>query len=183
MANYKAARRYTTAIYELADEQNQVDTIKNDFVNIAKSLKDSRDLKLFIQSPLIMPEKKSAVLTSLFNGKVSDLTLNFLLLLCEKNRIDILKEVSESLLRLVNEKRGIIEAVITTAVEMTEQEKKVISEKLKNYTGKEIFPRFVVDKTIKGGFIAKIDDKIIDASILHQLDLLKEKFISGNFNN
>lgn len=183
MANYKAARRYTLALYELAEEVKIVDTIKSDFVDISKTLAGSRKLRLFLESPMIGPEKKFSVVNGIFGSKVSDLTLRFLSLLCEKGRIDILKEVSESIHKLINEKRGIIEARITTAVDMSESEKKLVTEKLQKYSGKQIQARYNVDRSIKGGFIAQIDDKIIDASIIRQLNLLKEKFILGNFNN
>jgi len=183
MTNYKAARRYTTALYGIAADLNQTDVIKEDFLNIKKSIQDSHELKLFLESPIIKPEKKLSIINSIFSSKVSDLTLSFLLLLCEKNRINILKEVSDSILKLINEKQGIIEAKITTALDMTENEKKSITQKLQKYSGKEIQPSYIVDQSIKGGFIAQIDDKIIDASILRQLDLLKEKFILGSFNN
>ena len=183
MANFKAARRYTKALYEIAEEFNIVDDVKSDFSDIKKTLEGSRDLKLFIESPIINPEKKFSIVSDIFKGKVTDITLKFLLLLCEKNRINILREVLESMLRLINEKRGIIEAKIITAVDITESVRKSISEKLEKYTGKEIHPHYIVDKSIKGGFIAQIDDKIIDASILRQLELLKEKFMLGSFNN
>jgi F0F1-type ATP synthase delta subunit len=54
---------------------------------------------------------------------------------------------------------------------------------LKKFSGKEINPHFSTDKAIKGGFIAKMDDRIIDASIARQLELLKDRFLQGSFNN
>ncbi|HEY3249525.1 MAG TPA: F0F1 ATP synthase subunit delta, partial [Ignavibacteria bacterium] len=81
------------------------------------------------------------------------------------------------------EKRGIVEANITTAIELTNKEKKSIEDMLKQYTGKEINPHFVVDNSIKGGFVAQVEDKIIDASLQRQLELLMKKLVEGRFNN
>lgn len=183
MTNRKAARRYTTALYELADSMKLVDAVKKDFEDIKKSLDGSRELKLFIESPVINPEKKHSILKEIFSGKVNELTLKFLMLVSEKNRINILKDIADSMLKLIDDKRGIIKASVTTAVDISEKERDLITGKLKNYTGKDIKAEYSVDKSIKGGFIALMDDKIIDASIVRQLEILKEKFIRGNFNN
>jgi F-type H+-transporting ATPase subunit delta len=183
MANRKVARRYSKALYSLASELKQIDNVKKDFIDIKSSINASKELKMFIESPIINPYKKSAVLNELFSTRVSELSMKFILLLSEKNRINILYDIADNMLSLINEERGIIEAKITTAIEMTEKEKNTINSMLKKYTGKEISPEFRVDSSIKGGFLAKIDDKIIDASISRQLELLKEKFLQGSFNN
>jgi F-type H+-transporting ATPase subunit delta len=83
----------------------------------------------------------------------------------------------------VNEKQGLVLAKVKTAIDITDSEKKALIDKLKQYTGKDIKATFTIDPAIKGGFIANVDDKIIDASIIRQLELLKEKFMSGSFNN
>jgi len=83
----------------------------------------------------------------------------------------------------VNEKQGIVLAKVKTAIDITDSEKKALIDKLKLYTGKDIKATFTVDPAIKGGFIASVDDRIIDASIVRQLELLKERFLMGSFNN
>jgi F-type H+-transporting ATPase subunit delta len=183
MVNRKVARRYSKALYSLASELNQVDNVKNDFIDIKSSINASNELKRFIESPIINPDKKSAVLNEIFSGKVSELSMKFILLLSEKNRINMLYDIADNMLKLINEERNIIEAKITTAIEMTDKEKTTINQMLKKYTGKEISSEFSVDRAIKGGFLARIDDRIIDASLARQLELLKEKFLQGSFNN
>jgi F-type H+-transporting ATPase subunit delta len=183
MVNRKAARRYTTALYELAESLKQVDAVKNDFENIKKSLSASRDLRLFLESPVINPEKKLLIIKEIFSGKVSDLTLKFLVLVAEKNRINILNNITESILKLIDDRRGIVKAFVTTAIEIPDIEKNSITDTLKKYTGKEIQAEYSVNNSIKGGFIAMVEDKIIDASIERQLEILKEQFIAGSFNN
>jgi F-type H+-transporting ATPase subunit delta len=183
MTNRKAARRYTTAMYLTAEELKQVDAVKKDFEDIKKSLDASRELKLFVESPIINPDKKSEVIKALFTGRIDSLTLKLLEMLCQKNRINLLRDIAVNMLDVINEKRGIVKANITTAVEIQADEKKAITEKLKKYSGREISAEYSIDKSIKGGFIAQIEDRIIDASITRQLELLREKFKSGSFNN
>ena len=183
MINRKAARRYTTALFQIAEETKITDKIKQDFLEIMRTIEDSTDMKLFLSTPIINAEKKSRVISAIFKDKINDLTIKFLQILCKKNRESILYDICVDFADLLNEERGIVEAKIKTAVEITGQNKKNLTAKLKSYTGKEVNASFSVDPSIKGGFIAKIQDTIIDASIKRQLELLREKFMEGSFNN
>jgi len=183
MSNRKVARRYNVALYDIASEMKSVDSVMKDFKDIKESISNSKELELFLVTPIISLDKKEEVIKSLFLGRVNDLTLKFLSIICEKNRINIVNDIIDDFLNLVNEKRGIAPAKIKTAVEISETEKSALSEKLKKYTGKDITATYTVDPSIKGGFIAQIDDRIIDASIIRQLELLREKFSQGSFNN
>lgn len=183
MTNRKVARKYNLALYYTAEDLKVTGRVKSDFEDIKRSINASKELNNFLLTPVISAEKKSAAVKALFEGKVDPLTVKFMEFLCEKNRIDLLADISDDFLNLVNEKQGIVMAKIKTAVEINETEKKALAEKLKKYTGKEINASFTVDPSIKGGFIASIDDRIIDASITRQLELLREKFAGGSFNN
>jgi F-type H+-transporting ATPase subunit delta len=183
MINKKVARKYNIALYLTAEEQKSVENVKKDIIDIKKSIEGSKELTNFILTPVISAEKKTAVFKALFEGKVNVLTLRYLEFLCEKNRIDLLKDIADDFLTLVNEKQGLVLAKVKTAIDITDSEKKALIDKLKQYTGKDIKATFTIDPAIKGGFIANVDDKIIDASIIRQLELLKEKFMSGSFNN
>lgn len=183
MTQTKVARRYNLALYDIASEQKSVDAVKKDFEDIKRTVTGSKELETFLKTPIIKLDKKAAVIDALFKGKVNDLTLKFLSVLSQKNRINILTEIADDFIKLVNDKQGIVTAKIKTAIELSDGEKKSLADKLKSYTGKDITASYSVDPSIKGGFIAQIDDKIIDASITRQLELLREKFAQGTFNN
>ena len=181
MISKKIARRYSLALYETASSMKLADKISNDMLIVKKSIEASRDFKLFLHSPIISPEKKIKVISELFSKKVSKLTLNFLELLAEKKRENHLYDICRDYTDLTNEKKGIIEAKIKTAVALTDKDKKKFSEILKIYTGKEISAEYSVDKSIKGGIVAQFSDTIIDASIKRQLEILRNKMIEGSF--
>jgi len=183
MTNRKVARKYNLALYATAVERKSVEEVKKDLVDIKKSIEGSKELSNFILTPVISAEKKTKVFEAMFSGKVNELTLRFLVYLCEKNRINLLYDITDDFESLVNEKLGVVLAKVKTAIEITDDEKKALSDKLRLFTGKEIQATYSVDPAIKGGFIASVDDKIIDASILRQLELLKEKFSMGSINN
>ncbi|MBZ0201907.1 MAG: ATP synthase F1 subunit delta [Ignavibacteria bacterium] len=183
MKNSKAARKYNLALYDTALELKSVEAVKKDFIDIRNSIANSRELSNFLATPVISLEKKAGALKALFEGKINELTYRFISFLCGKKRIDILSQVIEDYLNLVNEKQYIVLASVRTAVEISDKEKAALSEKLKTFAGKNVTATFTVDPSIRGGFIAKINDRIIDASISRQLELLKEKFSQGSFNN
>ena len=183
MYNKKIARRYTASIYGPAEELKLTDAIRKDFILIKNTIESSRDLKLFLSSPVITTEKKKAVFKEIFNNKLNGLTFSFIELVFNKNRENLLYDISSDFLELFNERAGIIEAKIKTAVELSGDEKKNITGKLTQYTGKKIVASYTIDPDIKGGFVARIEDTIIDASIRRQLELLYENFKKGSFKN
>lgn len=183
MSNKKVARRYTLALFVLTEELKLTSNVVKDFTGLVNTIEKSKDLKLLLKTPIINSSKKGKVLEALFKGKVQDLTLKFIILLTKKERENYLFDIAKDFLDLVNEKHGIVKAKIKTAIEISDKDKKQLTEKLSLYTGKEILADFTIDKSIQGGFVAQVKDSIIDASITRQLQLLREQFLKGSFNN
>jgi F-type H+-transporting ATPase subunit delta len=182
MSNRKVARRYTLALYELTEELKLTDGIVKDFSDLIKSIENSKELALFLKTPIINSSKKGKVLDVMLKGKFNDLTIKFVDILVRKGRENLLYDICWDFIDLVNEKRGIIKARVKTAVNISEKDKKYLTEKIAKYTGKNVHADYIIDTTIKGGFVAQIDDKIIDASISRQLEILREQFLKGNFS-
>lgn len=183
MHNKIISRRYTTALFEIAAERKVTDRMRIDFLSLKKTIQSSRELKLFIETPIISTEKKKSVFKEIFSGKLDDLLISFFDLLAEKGRENLLYEICTDFVALMNDKEGIIEARITTAIEIRDSEKKNLEDKLREFTGKKIASNYFVDPSIKGGFVVRIDDTIIDASIRKQLEMLHEQFRKGSFTN
>ena len=183
MFNKKISRRYSSALYETAIEQNVSDKIRNDLLLLKNTIDDSKDMRLFLKSPIINSVKKRETFNLIFKDKVNELTIKLFDLLVEKNREFMFYDIITDFLNLLNEKEKIIEIKVKTAIEIEDYEKKNIINRLKDYTGKNIEASYVVDPSIKGGFVAQFEDTIIDASIKHQLELLHEQLKKGSFIN
>jgi F-type H+-transporting ATPase subunit delta len=181
MINKKIARRYSLALYEIAVELKLSGKIKKDLVFIQNTIENSRELALFLSSPIIKPEKKQKILNLIFSKKINKLTIKFLNMLTEKNRERFLYDICSDFNELLNEKNNISEAKIKTAIKIDETEKKTLCKKLEAYTGKKINASYIVEPALKGGFVIQIDDTIIDASIARQLDLLNYQLKEGSF--
>lgn len=182
MANIRIAKRYAKALIEIAEEMNKLDKITKDVQFIDSLIRDSRELQLFLKSPIIKEDKKKEILKEIFSdSRVDPVTLKFILLLVERNREDLLHDIVKTYRQLYDEKMGIVSAEITTAVEISNSEKKKIEKKILELTGaKKVNPIYKVDPSIIGGVIIRIGDTVYDASIRRKIQLLREQLIYGS---
>ncbi|HMS66290.1 MAG TPA: ATP synthase F1 subunit delta [Ignavibacteria bacterium] len=177
----KASRRYSLALYDTAKEKGQLKEVTKDINFAIDLITSNRDLEMFFSSPVIPKQKKLDVVKNIFGGKVSDLCLDFMNLLFEKRRGDLTLEVFKDFIRLNKDREGIVDVFIKTSIELSDAEKANMKAKIDSYTKRNSILNFEIDKSIIGGFVAKIDDTILDASIKRQLEMLKNKFIKGDF--
>lgn len=176
MSVFRVSYRYANALMQLAEEKKIYSKIAQDAELIYSSLGSSKELRTVLKSPVIKSIEKQKLLTAIFEGKISKEVESFLLFVVEKGREDILYEIFKEFINLRNKKEGILQANITSAVELDDSLKKKITSKLEKETEKIVQSSFVVDGRIIGGFIAQLEDKVYDASVSHQLKLLRKKF-------
>jgi F-type H+-transporting ATPase subunit delta len=124
------------------------------------------------------------VLKEIFAGKVTDDFTRFLDFLSRKNRIAIVENIAESYLEIKDEREGIVTVALTTAVDFGDELIADLKERFESVLSKKVRFTFRKDEAIIGGFVAKVQDTVYDASIAHQLELLKKKFtesaLTGN---
>lgn len=173
----KAARRYATALLETAKEQKSVEDTLNDVLFVDKTLEDSRDLYLFLRSPVIKPSDKKAALEKIFSEHVSELMNTFIQLVAEKERAELLNEIVAGFIELYNIEAGIIEVEARTARPLSEQQVKELTKVLEEYTGKTVKLSTTEQPELKGGLLVKINDTIVDGTIKHKLEQLEQTFL------
>ena len=166
--------RYGSALYNLASEKKCVDEILNDFVLVEKTMNESSELRQVIRSPLVNSEEKLNILLKIFDGlNFNNLTTTFLKVLDNNKRISNLSSIILQFKKINSEKRGDIAADVTSANELSEDEKNNITNELKNTLGQKLSLNFNVDKDIIGGLIVKVGSKMIDTSIANKINKLK----------
>ncbi len=178
--HYKILRRYTLALYGLAEETKKLDEVKKDADFIIGMLNESRELTLFFNSPLINKLKKKKIAKMILGDSISELSMRFIDLLIERKRDSLLKFIYEDYLSLRNERLGIMNVKIKTAVELDAKEKEAMQKKIDTLINLKSNPTFEVDKDIIGGFQISYKDTILDASIKSQLEKLKKLYKSGD---
>ena len=166
--------RYGSALYDLASEKKCIDEILNDLDVIEKVMKESSELRHVIKSPLVNSEEKLNILLKIFAGlSFNSLTTTFLKVLDNNKRISNILSIIIQFKKINSEKRGDIAANVTSANELSENEKNNITNQLKNTLGQKLSLNFNVDKEIIGGLIVKVGSKMIDTSIANKINKLK----------
>lgn len=179
MGNLNISNRYANALLGLAGDKGQTEGVSSDMELVFNTLTSSRELRVMLSSPVIIQNKKSAILTEIFSGKISSESLDFLLFLVQKDRADLLYDIIKRFLELVDEQRGVTSAKVVSASELTDEQKDKILQKLEGFTGKKIKATFSTDENLLGGFTVRLKDTVIDASLKHQLVKLKSELLKG----
>ena len=175
MAGTRAAIRYAKAILEIAQANNNTANVANDMNSIVNAVKDSKELKNFLQSPIIKGEVKYSSLVEIFAAAQKETKSLFKLLLTNK-RFELLPNIASDFQALVNELNGVEIAKVTTAFPLTaELEAKVLA-KIKEFSNKTITIENIVDESIIGGFILTMGDQQYNASVASRLQNLKREF-------
>jgi F-type H+-transporting ATPase subunit delta len=170
------ASRYAKSLVDLAVEQKQLDAVYKDMTLIKQSIHESRELQLFLKSPVVKPVKKVEVLKALFFSHVSKLTGGYLVLVVNKKRASILEEIAESFIEQYREHNNITTAVITSAVKLDDTVRKKALSIVKGISKGEVELVEKVNPELIGGFILRVGDKQVDNSVSRQLNDLKKNF-------
>jgi F-type H+-transporting ATPase subunit delta len=176
MQGLKVAGRYAQALIELADEKKVTDAVWKDMELLLSTTNDNKDFHVFLNSPLIKADKKNDVFDKLFGG-FQDITLEFIHLLTKNKREMILPVIAEEFIKKLNTIRGIVPMILTSATKLDEGVKATILDKLNKQVNGSIQLTEKIDESLIGGFVVRMGDTRIDASIAHQLNKMKQRLI------
>jgi F-type H+-transporting ATPase subunit delta len=166
----KVAEPYAEALLDLAISNDALKETTNDINIVSQFLANSSDLKKFLGNPLITRSAKKTVVKDILGEQIGGSTLKFLLLLVDRNRIQVLESIAQKFLELSYKQESIEIAKITSSIQLSAEQQKEIAEKLKVITGaKQIKLALKVDPQSIGGFTIEIGSKMIDTSIRGQL--------------
>ena len=166
----KVAVPYAEALLDLAISNDALKETTNDINIVSQFLANSNDLKKFLGNPLITRTAKKTVVKDILGEQIGSSTLKFLLLLVDRNRIQVLESIAQKFLELSYKQESIEIAKITSSIQLSAQQQKEIAEKLKVITGaKQIKLALKIDPQLIGGFTIEIGSKMIDTSIRGQL--------------
>jgi F-type H+-transporting ATPase subunit delta len=123
-----------------------------------------------LSNPLLNVEAKKSMVKSVFKGKIDGKSVNFLLVLCDRGRIDCLATITSLALQMAYKAASVEVATVVSASEMSEGQQEALVTKLKSMANvKEVKLDIQVDKSLIGGFTVQIGSRIIDTSIQGQL--------------
>jgi len=161
---------YAEAFLQVANELNQTDEIVSQVKEILSVIRESPELDKALSSPILEKESKKSIIMALFSEKINSSLLNLLKLLADRQRIGIIIPILERFLELYRENSNIALATVTSAVELSDEQKDLITQKISAIAGTERLELVTkTDSTLIGGFIASVGSKVIDASLSSQI--------------
>ena len=182
MALSKVAIRYAQSFLETSIERNTLDKVSIDFDLIYNAFTKNDELLRAIKNPVIRAELKKQVLNSIFSNKISKDASDYLNFIIDKGREEIILEVLEKFELLKDEHYGIVKVIVNTAFEFSDAQKNQLQKKFEEFLNKKVKLTFYVNSDLIGGFVARVGDTVYNASLLHQLGLLKKKFLEGSLS-
>jgi F-type H+-transporting ATPase subunit delta len=171
--------RYAKALYEFATEQKKEKNVLKDVEMLLETCTQSAEFVAFLGNPLIRENKKADVIDALFKEKTDPLTLKFMHLLLDNKREIYLAGICRHFIKLNKQTMGIQSATITTAQPLTETHKKEIYEYISGRFKMKTDMSEKVDPGIIGGFILRVEDQQINASLQAQLKKIKRELINS----
>ena len=174
MKGSKIAGRYATALLELSIEQNKVDQVLADMKYLLEVNNETRDFQLLLDSPIVKGDKKIAIFEELF-GQFEEVSTSFVKLITNNGRESYLPTIAEAFDAQVKEHRGIVPITIISAVPLANSTKEIILEKVEKDVNGKLEVTELIDSSLIGGFIVRMGDKQIDASVASQFNDLKQR--------
>ena len=170
------AERYAAALADVAVERKNSETIKRNLAAFVEAFSSVADLRNALESPALNAEVKRKVIAEVAGKMGLDVAVrNFIYLVVDHRRTEILPEMEEAFLSELNERLGIVEAEVTSAHELNDDEKRQLRTVLEQRTGKKVQARFQIDGALLGGAIVRLGSTIYDGSVRDQLKRLREQ--------
>ena len=181
MQGTRVASRYAKAFIDLTIEQGVLEQAYADMKAIDEVCKSNSDFVSFLKSPLVKTDKKQTVLLELFKGKFNKVTDAYIHLITNKKREIYLAEIANEFINQYKTKKKILTAIVTTANGIDEVTRKQIIEIVKGQSTSEVIIQEKIDKNVIGGFIIRVGDKQVDATIARKINSLKRSFKENPF--
>ncbi len=167
------AQVYARSLFEVAQEHGKLDLVREQLGQVADALEENRELRLFFFSPYFSTEEKRDGLRRTIEGG-DELLMNFLDVLVENHRLPVLLRVRREYDRLWDEANDLLPVTVTSAVALDDAVVQRIGDEIGRQTGRQVQLTKEVDPSIVGGFVVRVGNAILDASIRNRLEHLRK---------
>lgn len=182
MTAIKVASRYAKALLELAVEKNALEAVLKDVKKLLSLAEENRGLVLMFASPIVNTDKKGNVLKALFEKDGHPITMNFFDIVTRKNRSNVLVATAKEFIDQYNQHMGIQVAQVTTTAPLNAELRDKFVQVVKEISGKaKVELEEKLDPNLIGGFVLKVDDRVLDDSLSGKLRDLRLGFAQRYF--
>jgi F-type H+-transporting ATPase subunit delta len=180
MIGSAVAKRYATALFELAHEQNAVDAIGKNLSDLAATWGSNEELRRTFENPQFAPEDKKKLIGAIAEKSAAHpLLRNMLMLLSDRRRLTHLPEIAETYARIAERRSGRIRAEIVTATKLPEAYYEQLVKTLKQATGKDVVLVRREDPSLIGGVVTSVGGRVFDGSLKNRLRELRSQLLAS----
>jgi F-type H+-transporting ATPase subunit delta len=169
---------YAGAILHLAEAEGELERVESDFLAIGQALEKSADLSTTLTDPRLPAEKKRAVIDDLIGGRASNLTVGLVQFIVGQGRSSELPEIARFFVEQAVESRARAVAEVRSAVPLDDETIERLAVALGKATGKSVEVKVIVDESVIGGIVARVGDVVIDGSLAHSIEELRQTVLS-----
>jgi F-type H+-transporting ATPase subunit delta len=168
------AQVYARSLFEVAQEHDKLDEVRDQIGQFADALGESRELQTFFFSPYFSTEEKKKGLDSALDG-ADETVENFLALLIENHRMPALFRVRRELDSMWQDVNKLLPVTITSAIELDAAVTRQIGDEIGRQTGRTVDLTSTVDPDVLGGIVVRVGNSILDASVRTRLERLRKQ--------
>ena len=181
MKETRVAYRYAKSLMDLSLENGELEKTREDMGLLLNTIRENRDLQAMLKSPIIKTDKKLAIMRAIFGSTIGKTTSAFIDIIIRKKREMALEQISEAFLEQYKTHKNVLTAVITSAVGLDDTLRRQVIDIVKQSVNSEVELIEKVNKDLIGGFILRVGDKQVDASIARKLKSLTRDFNENPF--
>ena len=172
--------RYAKALFQSALEKDILDRVNQDMIQV-KEISSLPDVKTILANPVITPSRKTTILHGLFEKDLHQLSMGLIDLAVKNGRERYIPAIARVFIHETKSYKGITESALTTAVKVDPEIKKQVSALIEKLFKTKVDLKESIDESIIGGFILRVDDNYIDASVRTKLRKIRAELVSGTF--
>jgi F-type H+-transporting ATPase subunit delta len=177
------AQRYARALAESIQEPEALDMARVRMERFAFLCREYAELYTAITNPAIVQKKRETILKDLLDLlEMSGPVQQFCLVLFRRHRFNLLHEVVDAFSRMVDELRGRIQADVTSAATLNEEQRSRLEQRLAEYCERSVQPVYHVDPDLIGGVVVRLNGTVLDGSLRAQLERLRDTLLTEETN-
>lgn len=178
------SKTYGEALFEVAVEEGTLDTMLEEVEAVLQVLKENEEYISLLTHPKIPVEEKTAMVETSFKDRVSSELTGFLVTIVDKGRFSEIEDILSYFILRVWEEKKIGVACVTSAVTLSDEQKKEIEEKLLETTSySEFRMNYRVDSSLIGGIVIQIGDRVVDSSVKTKLENMAKELNKIQLSN
>ena len=177
MTDARVAKRYASALFNTALEQDVLKTVEDDLDGICAVISNSAGLKRFLNNPTMTREDKLALMEKLFSDHVTPLTMHAFRLLLKRRREGLIDHVRAEYAELRRKHENVTYALVESCVKLGDEHRQKIIDKVAQASGKRVEAEFIVSSDIIGGVRVTYDNFVLDGTARGYLNRMKNRIL------